>query len=68
MLRAPLRLARRASVAVRRALLVPLLTLVYVLAIPWMWVWLRLRGARPTGWQKRDDAAVGALDRLRQPF
>lgn len=68
MLRAPLALARRASAAIRRALAWPLLGLVYVVAGPALWVWLRLGARRPAGWIRRDDADVGRLDRLRLPF
>jgi hypothetical protein len=68
LVRTPLRLARRASVALRRVLVVILLAGVYGLAIPWVWVWLRVRGARPAGWVTRNDRSVGALERLRQPF
>jgi|HubBroStandDraft_1064217.scaffolds.fasta_scaffold584794_2 hypothetical protein len=68
LLRVPLALARRASVAIRRALAGPLSILVYVLAMPWLWVLFRLRRPRPAGWIARADRDVGTLHRLRRPF
>lgn len=70
---APLRVrllarVRRASEAVRRALVVSLLALVYLLVLPWFAVGLRLRGRRPPGFRARQDPAIATLERLRLPF
>lgn len=58
---------RRASDAVRRALVVALLVLVYVLVLPWFAVGLRLRARRLPGFRARRDPALATLERLRLP-
>jgi hypothetical protein len=61
---------RRASGAVYRALLLVLLGVVYALILPWFALAFRFspRRARPRGWQRRDDAGLASLDRLRSLF
>lgn len=59
---------RRASEALRRALVVGLLALVYGLVLPWFAVGLRLRGRRLPGFRPRSDPAIATLDRLRLPY
>ena len=59
---------RRASDALYRALVIVLLSLAYVVVIPWYALVLRLRRRRVAGWQVRHDPDVGALERLRSPF
>lgn len=58
---------RRASDAVRRALVVALLVLVYVLVLPWFALGLRLRARRLPGFRRRHDPALATLGRLRLP-
>ena len=59
---------RRASAIVYRALLLVLLSLVYVTVIPLYAVALRIRRRRSPGWLLRDDARLASMDRLRSPF
>jgi hypothetical protein len=59
---------RRASDVLYRALLLLLLTLVYVAVIPWYALALRLRRRPSAVWRPRSDPAVGSLERLRSPF
>ena len=68
MLRRLLGQLRRASDAVYRALLLVLLSLVYVTVIPWYALALRFRRKRAAGWHPRSDPDVGSLARLRSPF
>jgi hypothetical protein len=63
-----LALVRRASRAVYRALVVVLLALVYVIVIPPLSLFIRLRGERPRGFRRRDDPEVASLPRLRSRF
>jgi hypothetical protein len=59
---------RRASDIVYRALLLVLLSLVYITVIPLYAVALRMRRRRSPGWLLRDDARLASIDRLRSPF
>jgi hypothetical protein len=59
---------RRASAFVYRALVLLLLSLVYVTVIPLYAVALRMRRRRSPGWRLRDDARLTSIDRLRSPF
>lgn len=59
---------RRASVAVRRALVLGLLAITYVLALPWLALYVRVFRRPASGWQRRDDREIATLPRLRQPF
>jgi hypothetical protein len=68
MLRRLLAQLRRASDAVYRALLLVLLSVVYVTIIPWYALALRLRRKRATGWHRREDPDLATLPRLRSPF
>ena len=58
---------RGASDAVRRALVVSLLVVVYALVLPWFALALRLRARRLPGFRARQDPAIATLDRLRMP-
>ncbi|MBA3547024.1 MAG: hypothetical protein H0T76_11115 [Nannocystis sp.] len=58
---------RRASDAVRRALVLALLVVVYALVLPWFALALRLRARRSPGFRARQDPAITALERLRLP-
>jgi hypothetical protein len=59
---------RRASDAVYRAMLLVLLTVVYVTVIPWYALALRIRRKRVAGWHSRSDPDLGTLPRLRSPY
>jgi hypothetical protein len=59
---------RRASDAVRRALVVVMLVLVYGLVLPWFAVGLRLRRRRLPGFAPRHDPSITTLERLRMPL
>ena len=59
---------RRASDAVRRALVDGLLVLVYIIVLPWFAVGLRLRARRLPGFRARQDPAIATLERLRMPL
>jgi hypothetical protein len=61
-------LVRRASDRVRRVVVTGLLYALYVVAMPWFAIALRLGGPRAGGWRRRDDAAVATLERLRRAF
>lgn len=59
---------RRASAAVRRALVLGLLAVIYVLVLPWFALYVRVFRRPASGWQHRHDREVASLPRLRQPF
>lgn len=59
---------RRASTAVRRALVLGLLAILYALVLPWFALYVRVFRRPTSGWQHRDDREVASLRRLRQPF
>jgi hypothetical protein len=59
---------RRASAAIYRALLLVLLSLVYVVVLPFFALGFRLRRPRPSGFRRRDDPGLASVERLRSPF
>lgn len=56
------------SDAVRRAIVIALLAVVYAIVLPAFAVYVRVLRAEPRGWQRRADADVAAIGRLRRPF